>query len=205
MQSTQFDLSQDCFIIDRDQDDYLQMPQAQSTPRSNFAEQSFRIENLYEIIKTEDGHIVLHHDTANTSLLHTAQGDNPTFRRFTLHNPIVPDDIFMSPPRNYEEMANWLYSPNDGTISPVSSDNSSIGFFSGSDWSTDSSWISYDSLVQSVFNTPISSPFRPISTTSSYRGRSSRKPGTVAAPTELREYKLSRNVKRSKWGKRPAR
>ena len=163
MQSAQLDLSQDCFIIDRDQDNYLQMPQAQSTPRSNFAEQSFRIKNLYEIIKTEDGHIVLPHDTANTSLLHTAQEDNPTIRRFTLHNPVIPDDIFMSPPRNYEEMLNWLYSPNDGTISPVSSDHSSIDYFSGSDWSTDSSWISYNSLVQSVFNPPISSPFRPIS------------------------------------------
>ena len=106
---------------------------------------------------------MLHHDTANTSLLHTAQEDNPTIRRFTLHNPVIPDGIFMSPPRNYEEMVNWLYSPNDGTVSPVSGDHSSIGYFSGSDWSTDSSWISYDSLVQSVFNPPISSPFRPIS------------------------------------------
>ena len=163
MQATQLDLSQDCFIIDRDQDDYLQMPQAQSTSRSNFAEQSLRIENLYEIIKTEDGHIVLHNDNANTTLLYTAQEDNSTIRRFIRHNPVLPDDIFMSPPRNYEEMENWLYSPNDGTISPVSSAHSSIGYFSGSDWSTDSSWISYESLVQSVFNPPISSPFRPIS------------------------------------------
>ena len=139
------------------------MPQAQSTPRRNIAEQSFQIENLYKIIKTEDGQVVLHHDTANASLLRTAQEDNPTIRRFTLHNPVIPDDIFMSPPREYEEMVNWLYSPNDGTISPVSSDHSSIGYFSGSDWSTDSSWMSYNSLVQSVFNPPISSPFRPIS------------------------------------------
>ena len=108
MPSTQLDLSQDCFIIDRDQDNYLQMPQAQSTPRSNIAEQSFHIENLYEIIKTEDGHVGLHHDTANASLLHTAQEDNPTIRRFTLHNPVIPDDIFMSPPRDYEDIANWL-------------------------------------------------------------------------------------------------
>ena len=67
MQTTQLDLTQDCFIIDRDQEDYLQLPQAQSTPRINNAEQSFQLGNLYEIVKTEDGHIVLHHDTANVS------------------------------------------------------------------------------------------------------------------------------------------
>ena len=69
----------------------------------------------------------------------------------------------MSPPRNYDDTANWLYSPNDGTIRPVSREHSSIGHFSGSDWTTDSSWMSNDSLVQYVFNPPISSRFPPIS------------------------------------------
>ena len=48
-------------------------------------------------------------------------------------------------------MNRWLLSPNDGRISPVSGNTSSIGHFSGSDWTTDSSWLSFDSMIQSVF------------------------------------------------------
>ena len=69
----------------------------------------------------------------------------------------------MSPPRDYEHMDNWLFRPHDGTISPISSTSSSIGYFSGSDWTTDSSWMSYESLIHSNFQPPFSSPFRPIS------------------------------------------
>ena len=61
---------------------------------------------------------------------------------------------------NINDMNSWLYSPNDGTMSPIS-ETSSSSYFSGSDWTTDSSWFSYDSLIQSVFQQPISSPFRP--------------------------------------------
>ena len=59
---------------------------------------------------------MLHYDVANVSLLDTAQ-DQLTICRFTLHDPVIPDDTFMSPPRNYDHLASWLYSPNDGTIS----------------------------------------------------------------------------------------
>ena len=166
MASFDFNLSNDSFVLDRDQAAYLNNPAAQSTPKtlynSHSAVQSPIIQDVYEIINTGGEHIVLYHETAPASILSTAQDDTFPIRRFTNVNPIIPDDIFMSPPRNYDNMNSWLYSPNDGTISPIS-DTSSIGYFSGSDWTTDSSWLSYDSMIQSIFQPPISSPFRPIS------------------------------------------
>ena len=166
MASFDFNLSNDSFVLDRDQAAYLNNPAAQSTPKtlynSHSAVQSPIVQDVYEIINTGREHIVLYHETAPASILSTAQDDTFPIRRFTNVNPIIPDDIFMSPPRNYDNMNSWLYSPNDGTISPIS-DTSSIGYFSGSDWTTDSSWLSYDSMIQSIFQPPISSPFRPIS------------------------------------------
>ena len=166
MASLDLNLSSDSFILERDQAAYLNNPAAQSTPKTLHnpysAEQSPIIQDVYEIINTGREHIVLYHETAPASILSTAQEDTLPIRRFTNVNPIIPDDIFMSPPRNYDNMDSWLYSPNDGTMSPIS-DTSSIGYFSGSDWTTDSSWFSYDSLIQSVFQQPISSPFRPVS------------------------------------------
>ena len=100
------------------------------------------------IIGTTAGTTVLnYHESAPISILETAQSDTLPSRKFTNFNPIIPDDEFMSPPRDYEHMDNWLYRPHDGSISPISSDSSSIGYISGSDWTTDSSWMSYDSLV----------------------------------------------------------
>ena len=164
MISFDFNLSSDSFILDRDQAAYLNNPAAQSTPKTLHnpypAEQSPIIQDVYEIINTGAEHIS--HESAPASILSTAQEDTLSIRRLTNVNPIIPDDIFMRPPRNYDNMNSWLYSPNDGTMSPIS-DTSSIGYFSGSDWTTDSSWLSYDSMIQSVFQPPISSPFRPIS------------------------------------------
>ena len=166
MASFDFNLSNDSFILERDQAAYLNNPAAQSTPKllhnPHPAEQSPIIQDVYEIINTGGEHIVLYHETAPASILTTAQEDTLPIRRFTNVIPIIPDDIFMSPPRNYDNMNSWLYSPNDGTMSPIS-DTSSIGYFSGSAWTTDSSWLSYDSMIQSVCHPPISSPFRPIS------------------------------------------
>ena len=145
MASFGFNLSSDSFILERDQAVYLNNPAAQSTPKTlhnpHLAEQSPIIHDVYEIINTGGEHIVLYHETAPASILTTAQEDTLPIRRFTNVNPIIPDDIFMSPPRNYDNMNSWLYSPNDGTMSPIS-DTSSIGYFSGSDWTTDSSWLS---------------------------------------------------------------
>ena len=157
----------DYFILDRDQDAAPVNPCAQSTPKVHGDNcentQTPIIEDIYEIINTGTEHIVLYHESAPISILATAQSDTLPYRKFANSNPIIPDDEFMSPPRNYENMDNWLYGPHDGTISPISSNSSSIGYFSGSDWSTDSSWMSYDSMIQSIFQPPISSPFRSIS------------------------------------------
>ena len=167
MQTTEFDLSSDCFVLDRDQDEYLKLPQAQSTPTIKLSPQngSFpaEIHDLYEIIKTEEEYLVLHHDTAPVAVLSTANEDGPAIRRFTRDNPVIQDGMDLSPSRNYHAMNSWLFAPSDGTVSPISSYSSSIGYFSGSDWTTDSSWFSYDSLVQSVFQPPIPSPYRPLS------------------------------------------
>ena len=167
MNSSTLNSSTDYFILDRDQDAASVNPCAQSTPKVHGDNcentQTPIIEDIYEIINTGTEHIVLYHESAPISILATAQSDTLPYRKFDNSNPIIPDDEFTSPPRNYENMDNWLYGPHDGTISPISSNSSSIGYFSGSDWSTDSSWLSYDSMVQSVFLPPISSPFRPIS------------------------------------------
>ena len=131
------------------------MTSRDSTPQS--------IQNVYEIIKRNEDHIVLYHETAPISILSTAQEATLPIRRFTPNNPLIPDEVFQSPPRDYDNKASWLFHSENGAISPISNNSSSEGYFSWSDWSTDSSWISYDSPVQSGFRPPISSPFRPIS------------------------------------------
>ena len=102
MASFDFNLSNDSFILERDQPAYLNNPAAQSTPKTlynpHLAEQSPIIQDVYEIIKTGGEHIVLYHETAPDSILSTAQEDTLPIRRFTNVNPIIPDDIFMSPP-----------------------------------------------------------------------------------------------------------
>ena len=167
MNSSTLNSSTDYFILDRDQDAVLINHCAQSTPKAlgNNCEntQSLIIEDIYEIVNTGTEHIVLYREAAPILILATAQSDTLPTRKFTNNNPIIPDDEFMSPPRDNEHMDNWLFRPHDGTISPISSNSSSIGYFSGSDWTTDSSWMSYDSMTHSIFQPNISSPFRPIS------------------------------------------
>ena len=158
MDSSTLNSSTDYFILDRHQDAVLVNPCAQSTPKAlgdNCENtQSLIIEDIYEIINTGTEHIVLYHESAPISILATAQSDTLPSRKLTNSNPIIPDDEFMSPPRDYENMDNWLYRPHDGTMSPISSNSSSIGYFSGSDWTTDSSWMSYDSMIHSIFQPP---------------------------------------------------
>ena len=51
---------------------------------------------IYEIIKTEDQHIVLVHDNQTPQTVND-EADNRVIRRFTTENPVIPDDVFMSP------------------------------------------------------------------------------------------------------------
>ena len=95
MQTPEFDLCNDCFILDRGQDEYLKLPQAQSTPTIQLSPQNGSppavIHNVYKIIKTEEEHLVLHHDAAPVAILLTASGEeSPTIRRFTRDNISPP-------------------------------------------------------------------------------------------------------------------
>ena len=60
-------------------------------------------------------------------------------------------------------MNNWLYIPNNKTISSVSRYTSSLGYFWGRDRWVDSSWFSYVSILQSGFYSPKSPFFHPLS------------------------------------------
>ena len=63
--------------------------------------------------------------------------DQGTIRRFTRNNPVVPDDV---------------------CLSPISTYSSSEGYCSGSDWGIDSTWRSCDSMrfdLPDFFDTPI--------------------------------------------------
>ena len=84
-------LNEDTFILDRDQ---LQQPrQKPSTPSPNY--QLINLErnsNIYEIIKTEDQHVVLVHESEPTDAINN-ENDNGVIRHFTANNPVFPDDI----------------------------------------------------------------------------------------------------------------
>ena len=116
--SLDFNMSGDCFILDRNQDAFFNTPTAHSKPKTrnlnnhNNNAQSPIIPDVYEIINTGNEHIVLYHESAPVSILTTAQDTLP-IRRLTTINAMIPDDIIMSPPRRYMNMSSWLHSPND--------------------------------------------------------------------------------------------
>ena len=134
--------NEDVFILDRDQ--LLQPRQRPSTPPPNH-----RIINptqpiiTYEIVRTEDLHVVLVHEQPLVDAIN-AENEQGVIRRFTTNNPVIPDDEFVSPVRrfNHEDR----YSPDYNFGSTMSPYCSSGGYSSGSDWDTDSSWRSYDSM-----------------------------------------------------------
>ena len=101
MTSLDLNLSSDCVNLERDQDAFLQTTAAQSTPKTPVIHEENKhvsiIQDVYELINTGDEHIVLYHESTPTSILMTEQDILP-IRRFTTFNPIIPDDVFMSPP-----------------------------------------------------------------------------------------------------------
>ena len=139
---------EDVFILERDQQP-TPKEQRPSTPPPNY-----RIINptqpaiVYEIVKTEDIHVVLVHEQpiANAINVENEQG---IIRRFTTENPVIPDDEFMSPIRRFnQEDQN---SPDYFVDSPMSSI---------SETDSSSSWRSYDSMrddLTTLFDTPIRS------------------------------------------------
>ena len=128
---------EDVFILDRDQ-------QQQPRQRPNTPPPNYRLINpvrrptIYEIIKSEDQHIVLVHDNQTPQTIND-EAENRVIRRFTTENPVIPDDVFMSP------------------ISET--DSSSEGYWTDSSWASSSSWRSYDSMSDDLptVDTPIRS------------------------------------------------
>ena len=129
--------NEDIFILDLDQ--LNRSSERPSTPPPNdLLINQPRTAINYDIVKTANQHVVLVHkqqpiDTTNV------EDDQGTTRRITRDNPVIPDDVFLS---------------------HISSYSSSEGYCSGSDWDTDSTWRSYESMrddLPNLFDTPISS------------------------------------------------
>ena len=110
--------NEDTFILDRDQPE--QRRQSPSTPLRNYSKlkQSRTTTTIYEIIKTLDQQVVLVHEQQPNTII--TEGTV----RITKHNSVIPDD---------------------GFLNHISEYSSSEGYYSGSDWDTDSSWRSFDS------------------------------------------------------------
>ena len=152
--------NEDVFILDRDQP--AQPRQRPNTPSSNYNIINPRqLTITYEIIKTEELHVVLVHEQSLVNTIN-AENEQGVIRRFTTDNPVIPDDEFMSPIRRFNQADQ--YRPDyifDSPMSPISeTDRSSEGYWSGSSWESSSSWRSYDSLrddLTTLFDTPIRS------------------------------------------------
>ena len=148
--------NEDVFLLDRDQP--AQLGQRPGTPPPNYNLINTAQHTItYEIIKTEDIHVVLVHEQPLVNAI-TVENEQGVIRRFTTDNPVIPDDEFVSPIRRFNPADR--YSPNSTVSSPMSSYSSSEGYWSGSDWDSDSSWRSYDSMrddLLNLFDTPIRS------------------------------------------------
>ena len=152
--------NEDVFILERDQS--VQPRQRPNTPPPNYnIINTTQLTITYEIIKTEDLHVVLVHEQQLENAIN-AESEQGVIRRFTTDNPVIPDDEFVSPIRRFNQTDQ--YSPDYIFDSPMSSisetDSSSEGYWSGSRWESSSSWRSYDSMrddLTTLFDTPIRS------------------------------------------------
>ena len=130
--------NENVFILDRDQP--AQPTQRPITPTPNYnIIIPLRTTITYEIVKTADLHVVRVHEQPPIDTTNVENEQGTIIGRFTQDNPVIPDDVFLS---------------------PISSYSSSEGYCSGSDWDTDSTWRSYDSMrdnLPTLFETPIRS------------------------------------------------
>ena len=151
--------NEDVFLLDRDQP--AQLGQRPGTPPPNYNLINTAQHTItYEIIKTEDIHVVLVHEQPLVNAINV-ENEQGVIRKFTKENPVIPDDEFVSPIRRFNPADR--YSPNSTVSSPMSSYSSSEGYWSGSDWDLDSSWRSYDSMrddLPNLFDTPIRSIYQ---------------------------------------------
>ena len=126
--------NEDVFLLDRDQP--AQLRQRPGTPPPNYNLINTTQHTItYEIIKTEDIHVVLVHEQPLVNAINV-ENEQGVLRRFTTDNPVIPDDEFVSPIRQFNPADR--YSPNSTFSSPMSSYSSSEGYWSGSDWDSDS-------------------------------------------------------------------
>ena len=133
--------NEDVFLLDRDQP--AQPRQRPGTPPPNYNLINTAQHTItYEIIKTKDIHVVLVHEQPLLNAINV-ENEQGVIRRFTTDNPVIPDDEFVSPIRRFNPADR--YSPNSTVSSPMSPCSSSEGYWSGSDWDSNSSWRSYDS------------------------------------------------------------
>ena len=87
--------NENVFILDRDQP---QQPRKRpSTPPPNYQLiNPVRDPIIYEIIKTEDQHVVLVDESEPTNAINN-KNKRGVIRRFTTDNPVISDDVFKSP------------------------------------------------------------------------------------------------------------
>ena len=123
-------MDEDVFILERDQQ--LQSEQRAGTPPPDYNLITTRQINLtYEIIKTQDYHVVLVHEETPADTTNT-ESETGVIRRFTQDNPVIPEDTFVSPVRQFHRE---IYDDPDKNVdSPISFYSSSEGYYSGSDW-----------------------------------------------------------------------
>ena len=152
--------NEDVFFLERDQP--VPPRQGPNTPPPSYnIINPTQLTITYEIIETEDLHVVLVHEQPFENAIN-AENEQGVIRRFTTDNPVIPDDEFVNPIRRFNQEDQ--YSPDYIVDSPMSSisetDSSSEGYWSGSSWESSSSWRSYDSMrddLTTLFDTPIRS------------------------------------------------
>ena len=148
----------DIFILDGDQTHKTDQRPSTPTPNYLLLHQQ-RMAITYEIIKTQDQHVVLVHEEPPTDTTN-AENQNGITGRFTPDHPVIPDDAFISPVRQFNQENPVILE--DGFHSPISFYSSSDGHYSESDWDTNSSWRSHDSMrddlpIPILFESPIRS------------------------------------------------
>ena len=100
--------NEDVFLLDRDQP--AQLGQRPGTPPPNYNLINTAQHTItYEIIKTEDIHVVLVHEQPLVNAINV-ENEHGVIRRFTTDNPVIPDDEFVSPIRRFNPADR--YSPN---------------------------------------------------------------------------------------------
>ena len=115
------------FILDRDQP--APPRQRPNTPPPNYnIFNPMQLTITYEIIKTEDLHVVLVHEQPLVNAIN-AENEQGVIRRFTTDNPVILDDEFVSPIRRFNQADQ--YSPHYIFGSPMSPYSSSEGYCSG--------------------------------------------------------------------------